>query len=786
MGLSFRCEDGSNRSGRELAILGGTPDPVLTLLLLPSIQLFLGFLSTEIGSRLKQPVKGENSSECRPNRWDIEMASHKTQQLIKSERHFFSSSDDSAIMKQILATHHPDGRDVDCRPLLNVIEDIFLRSTPTVAPVLAVVWQHRSFSTPSPDACPRPSSVSIRRNSLNLMHHPYIRSEEVPVVVNMTLQISYKCSIGGDGHAASYGLFDALAAYSWETKAVLALAAFATLYGEFWLVAQLHTVNPLARSVALMKQLPNILEHSDVLKPRIDAINSLIKAMVDVARCAVDFNELPAEDVPADDMTSAMNHIPTAAFWIVRSIVACTNQIVVFIGLGHEYITAGMEVWELSSLEHKLRSIHEHLTKQYAICQQHIDDKRQSKAYDNLANLFKLSHIDNMRILKAMIHSKDNLPLIDLHSKKRFPVDVLRRKTVILFISDLDISHEELFILVQIYNDTHQGKLERNYEILWLPVTDRYLAWTPAREEEFNRLASMMPWYSLYHPSLLETSVIKYIRDVWNFEKKTLLVVLDPQGKVVCPNAHHMMWIWGSVAFPFTTSREEQLWKDEIWRLEFLVDEIDAAILQWVKDGRYVCLYGGEDIEWIRKFTATMRRVAMEAGVALEMVYVGKSNPKERVKKAVTVIANEKLSGYWQDPAMVWFFWMRLESMWHSKMQHSKDVQNDLIMQEVVTMLSFDGSEEGWALVSRGGAEIAKAHGRKIVDCLSKFETWKANIQADGFVPALASALLPYKTEEHCTRLVLPEDPRRIREHVICADCKRPMEKYVLFKCCNN
>ncbi|CAA7395893.1 unnamed protein product [Spirodela intermedia] len=664
-----------------------------------------------------------------------EMVTQRTHNLIKSDRHFFSSSDDGAIMKQILATHQPDGREVDCQSLLNVIEDIVHRATPTVA--------------------------------------------------TLTQGISYKCSSGGDGHAAAFGLFESLAGYSWEAKAVIALAAFAALHGEFWLVVQLHTVNPLAQSLALLKQLPDILNHGDTLKQRADAIGNLISAMLVVTRCVVQFNELPAEDVLTEDIADAMTLIPTAAFWIVRSIVACANQIVAFIGFGHEYVSAGVEAWELSSLEHKLRSIFDHLSREHSACQRHIDEKRQSKAYDNLVNLFRLSHIDNMKILKAMIHSKDNLPLIDLSAKKRLPVDVLRRKTVILFVSDLDVSHEELFILVQIYNDTHQGKLERNYEIVWLPVIDRLIPWTDSREEEFNRLASVMPWFSLHHPSLLEPSVVRYVREAWQFEKKPLLVVLDPQGKVVCPNAHHMIWIWGSVAFPFTSVREEQLWKEEAWRLEFLIDEIDPLILQWVREGRTVCLYGGENIEWIRRFTTTMRRVTTEAGIPLEMVYVGKSNPKERVKKAIAVIAAEKLSGYWHDMAMIWFFWMRLESMWHSKSQHSTDVQNDHLLQEVVAMLSFDGNDEGWALVSKGGTDMAKAQGRKIMDCLTNFDNWKASVENGDFVTALRNALVPYHDEDHCSRLVLPEDSRKIKDHVICAECKRPMEKYVLYKCCN-
>lgn len=51
---------------------------------------------------------------------------------IKGDRHLFSTSDDSVVLKQILGTHSPDGRDVDARPLLRHVEDILQRATPTV------------------------------------------------------------------------------------------------------------------------------------------------------------------------------------------------------------------------------------------------------------------------------------------------------------------------------------------------------------------------------------------------------------------------------------------------------------------------------------------------------------------------------------------------------------------------------------------------------------------------------------------------------------------------------
>ncbi|XP_042413443.1 protein SIEVE ELEMENT OCCLUSION B-like [Zingiber officinale] len=689
--------------------------------------------------------------------------------LIKSDRHLFSASDDSAVIKQIVATHSPDGRDVDTRPLMHLIEDILRRATPTV-----VV---------TPQAQPELVEEKVNRTEVIGMLEALAYT-----IHRISCEITCKCSGGVDSHTTTFAVFNSLSHYTWDAKVVLALAAFALSYGEFWLTAQLHTVNPLAKSVALLKQSPDILEHTAALKPRFDALNNLTKAMLDVAKCIIQFKELPSEYISPDtpDMMLALAHIPTAVYWTIRSVVACSSQIVGLIGLGHENISSATEVWELASLAHKVSNIFGHLTKELELCYRHIGEKKHIEAYQMLVKLFESVHFDNLKILRSLIHSKDDLPLVEGSTKRRVSVDVLRRKIVVLLISDLDIIHEELLTLIQIYSHTNRMKEERQYEIVWLPMTDRHVPWSAAKEEAFNRLASAMPWYFLNHPSLMEPAVVKYIREVWQFDKKPILVVLDGQGKVVCPNALHMIWIWGRLAFPFTSNREEALWKDETWRLELLVDEIDPAVLTWVSEGRHVCLYGGENIGWIRQFTAAMRRVSQEARVPVEMVYVGKSNPRDRVKKAMAVIAEEKLSGYWKDPVKVWFFWVRLESMWHSKMQLGRTIDNDPIMKEVMTMLSFDGSDEGWALLSRGSQEMVEAYGGRMVDCLGQFDNWKSDVEAEGLVPALRKALEPFHTAEHCTRLILPGDSVGIKEQVVCAECGRPMDKFVLYRCCND
>lgn len=48
------------------------------------------------------------------------------------DRHMFSTSDDNAMMKQVQATHAPDGREFAIKPLLYIIEDIFQRANPGV------------------------------------------------------------------------------------------------------------------------------------------------------------------------------------------------------------------------------------------------------------------------------------------------------------------------------------------------------------------------------------------------------------------------------------------------------------------------------------------------------------------------------------------------------------------------------------------------------------------------------------------------------------------------------
>lgn len=124
--------------------------------------------------------------------------------------------------------------------------------------------------------------------------------------------------------------------------------------------------------------------------------------------------------------------------------------------------------------------------------------------------------------------------------------------------------------------------------------------------------------------------------------------------------------------------------------------------------------------------------------------------------------------------------------MWHSKVQHGKSVENDPIMQEIMTMLSFDGSEQGWAVISRGSAEMAKAKGDTILTTMTQFDRWRDQVEPKGFIPALNDYLHELHTPHHCNRLILPGTTGSIQERVVCAECGQAMEKFIMYRCCTD
>ncbi|KAK1554188.1 hypothetical protein Q3G72_009020 [Acer saccharum] len=665
--------------------------------------------------------------------------------------------DDQGMLKQVLASHAHVGRKFALKPLLHIIEDILKRSAPGI-PGFDQGSKHAQSDVWDDKALQSGLFDSIDRLSFTIN--------------KVSCEISCKCSGGGDAHATTLGIFNNLAIYAWDAKVVLAMAAFVLNYGEFWLVSQHYTTNPLAKPVALLKQLTDILQRTDTLKSKFEALSNLIKAMLDLAKLIVEFEEFQSKYIRPDEIPTA--HIPTAVYWTIRSIVYCSTQIMGgSVGKGHEYTVSTAESSELTDLKNRL----DH-------CYKIIDVKRLNERYQAFVRLMETPDNDNIKVLSAFIYDKhDQTPLFDGATMQKESLEVLRRKNVLLLISDLDISEDELYILKYMYQESRQDPARPiyQYKVVWMPFVDM-TQWTEEKQKQFESLQRMMPWYSIDQPSMVDSDVIRYVKESCHFKKKPIVVVLDLEGKVVNTNAYHMMWIWGSLAFPFTSIKEEVLWGEESWRLELLTNTVDSAIPVWVNDRKFVCLYGGEDIEWIRKFTYNAQKVADEIGLPLEMLYVGKSNPKDhKVKTNMDSITEENLSHTLKDVLLISFFWLRLENLWLSKIKYSTKVEEDPILQEITTILSFDGSNNCWAGIYRE-SEMAKAKGETILNSFLDFQSWKKNANDISFIPALNQRLREVHSPKHCNSLILPDTRSDFPERVVCFECNRQMEKLFMYR----
>lgn len=209
-----------------------------------------------------------------------------------------------------------------------------------------------------------------------------------------------------------------------------------------------------------------------------------------------------------------------------------------------------------------------------------------------------------------------------------------------------------------------------------------------------------------------------------------------------------------------------------------------------IREQKVICLYGGEDIDWIRKFTLTARSVARDLKVSMEMLYVGKRNPKDKVRRCHEIIDREKLSHVFSVAEYydyIWYFWVRLASMWNSKRHIGMTVENDRIMQEIMDVLTFDSSDQGWAVFSRGNYEITKANGEKLLPVMENYQSWGYLVdEPNKFVNVLDEQLRGYHPEHHCNRLILPGHAGYIPERVVCSECGKTMDKYVMYRCCTD
>ena len=117
-------------------------------------------------------------------------------------------------------------------------------------------------------------------------------------------------------------------------------------------------------------------------------------------------------------------------------------------------------------------------------------------------------------------------------------------------------------------------------------------------------------------------------------------------------------------------------------------------------------MYGGDDIEWVRKFTSLIRDVC---GKGLQKGASPANHKDYRIREAEFLLARPSHGMVLLDPAF--------ESMLFSKIQQDKaDNHVDPVRQGIKRLLSYD-KEGGWTVLSsKGSSIVVNGHGTTVVN----------------------------------------------------------------------
>ncbi|KAL6293501.1 hypothetical protein ACE6H2_001643 [Prunus campanulata] len=469
------------------------------------------------------------------------------QGTIQGEQSLFTRSEDE-ILEVISGSHVPEyDTSLDVPSLFTTAQNIITASFQTIDNLVQGI-QGLHIETIN-EKSPQPS------NSL-----PFC-----PPIESIRCQMAYYYRVPSDIHetsieACTLEILKKLSKYSWETKAVLALAAFALEYGEF---------DQLAKSVEIKR-------HDVVVE-----LNNLIKATLEVIDYLLKLEWLFRNyDVPSS--ASAMKDIPIIVYWTILTIVACAMTKVTVLTSYEEDMQ-----YNLSKFLPKIQFNLANLKGQLAVCKREIEDQGKTttegkeeyliikdeicefKTIELLqlpivkeeilfqrVELVRYYNYQNtiaevMHTFKDLVFPDDNVqPLIDGSTNEQVDIGVLSWNSLFILFSSLDISEADVSILKPVYEETK--KEGNNYKIVWIPIVDK---WTDALREKFVVLTSKMPWYSLqyFEPN---AACVSKIKEEWHFKDKPMVVVMDSEGEIKNTNALNLIKKYGIEAFPFHADEE--------------------------------------------------------------------------------------------------------------------------------------------------------------------------------------------------------------------------------------
>lgn len=627
------------------------------------------------------------------------------------------------ILTQIITTHAPsDIGKLDVESLFSIVNNVLNRATMTVDTVLQLATG------------PHEATEHLEDKSQGSFIPPLWAFKQISSVMQ------FKGPGEKIARETTLSILKKLSSYSWDAKAVLTLATLALDYGEFCLLAKMSS-DQLAKSLGTLKGVPVLFEKLKKHSQAVDDLKKVIKATVEVIKCIIYLAKLSNYD---------KNDVAVAVYWAIETIVASMTQL-----------------YYLITDEEKKQELHPYADKLSDILTDLKNQKKEEEDYRKLKEIVTTPNKDLVEVLEILIDPTNKMPpLIDGSTEKTVEINSLKEKSVFLFISGLHISRDDISILKPFLDKT--GK-DDQYRIVWIPFVKQWTEdlkkkWTEDLKKKWTEDLLSKMLYVATDYSLPKASH-RYINQKWNFKfNKPLIVAFNQQGKVECKNAIHMIRVCGAEAFPFTWEREKTLLMEK-GLIGVTATHVDSQIEIWIKEEKYIFLYGGNDKEWIQNFTKSAKVLVTDPmikgkGISMELVSIQDDNILKR-------------------------FWNKIKNLFTSRAQ--RETKMDSVDLHIEKLISYKKKKKEWAVLSKGSSIIVIS-GKKMLTVLEKFDIWKQRLDGKDF----QTVFIEYHNEvlvsddQICHHMKIPYNTAKIPETMECSHCHRVMDTYIIFKCCHN
>ncbi|XP_058745302.1 protein SIEVE ELEMENT OCCLUSION B-like [Vicia villosa] len=553
-------------------------------------------------------------------------------------------------------------------------------------------------------------------------------------------------------HQTTMWILQHLKTYSWDAKALVALAAFTLEYGNLLYLTDSSTSDQLVNP---LKQLNQIQNRKGTV-PVTDLVALIMEMLLHLHEWAT-WSGIGYDTLEVPSLSDALEDVPVAVYWIIASMVAATGNIV------------GVSDYTLSDFKDRLFLVDSKLKEHLKLSKGQIDSVeeylKRKKAISNPKDI-----VDFLKLL--IQRNGDNLLIYDGNTKSKADIEVFREKYVLLFISSLNKVEDEILLLNSIYDrlqdnpqEVIKGFKKVDFKILWIPVWDSH-----DQKIKFDHLKNKIKFYAVEYFS--EVPGIRLIREHLNYWDKPIVPVLSPLGEIMNDDAMDLIFQWGIDAFPFRKKDGYDLTQKWKW---FWDATKRVNLGMQMKGDRYIFIYGGGDKKWIQDLTLAL----------------------EKTKRHETILRADAIIDYYHlgkdEPKIVPRFWIEIESKRLKKHQDAIDCE---IQDIVKSLLCLKQDPRGWAILTKGYNVKVLGHGEPMYQTLADFDVWKEKVlQKEGFDIAFKEY---YETKVKDTNVGQPcesmnvDNNNNINGNVIATiscpnpSCGREMEvSSVNYKCCH-